>query len=239
MKSHLTRIVTVAVLLFAVLVGGGWAQTQQYVFPVELYRFAKPGAEGGYLLTPYYSEGVAANWLFQGTAGFIYVPQLSGFPNIPSPTPVNPGLLPVHRWQVIESGRPYFFYSLVFRETGPGYTYQGIIGYMYSGSQDFATVPGSGQFPLYKVKSCFSSTQGYFHAKLWPVNPSSNPLIYQLESPPNSTFNCGPEHELIGGGIFTGRGTNPNAPVPVPETSMGDYSESDKAPGELFSFGSN
>ncbi len=91
-------------------------------------------------------------------------------------------------------------------------------------------------FPLFKVKSCYSQSFGYWHGRNTPINVNSNPVIYSLESPPTTGYNCGPEHEQVGGGIFTTRGSGPNASPQVSESNLGKAVKGDinESPMELF-----
>lgn len=175
-----------------------------------------------------------AGYFYNGTPGFIYIPEF-GF------TPANPGLRALHQWRVVQDGRLYYYYSPNYRVLGPGYTYDGIRGYMYDPFQNEATVPniggGSATLPMYKVKSCYSQTYGYWYGAFWPItfNP---PTVYQLESPPTGTFNCGPEHEIIGGGIFTTRGTGPDAVPQIPEGNPSARRSGDKRSDPVEPFNS-
>jgi len=212
------------------------AQSQVYFQPVELYRFRVSNTNLGYFLTPYYSEGINKGFTYDAVAGFIYIPAF-GF------TPTNPGLRAVHQWRVIQNGREYYYYSPNFRTLGSDYTYQGIRGYMYDPSLNEVMVPtiggGSMSFPLYKVQGCYSQTYGYWQRRLTPIG--SNPPVYNGESPPAPTYNCGAEHEIFGGGVLTIRGTSPNSSPQISDQQVSEGEAGNGAKGgsdspiELFS----
>lgn len=227
MMSFLT-----AMTFFLLVVPVVKAQVQVYFQPVELYRFVVSNNKLGYFLTPYYSEGVNNGYTYDGVTGFIYVPEF-GF------TPSNPGLRPLHQWRIITSGRVHYYYSQYYRTLNSDATYQGVRGYMYDPLANEVTVPrlvgpGTVTATLYKVKSCYSQSYGYWHGLLTPI--TGFPGYYSLESPPTSSYNCGDEHELVGGAIATNRGTRPGAGLRVSESNPGTQvpEDSPDSPAEIF-----
>jgi hypothetical protein len=149
------------------------------VKPTELYRFNISFSDGGFLLTGNFQEGVDAgftpedlpmrtnrgNFLFMG----IYVP-----PNGYTPDPSS-GLVPLHRWLVIQDGRSYFYYSTVLSIQGSDYHYQGIQGYVFP--------PGTTQFrgfELTKMSSWYSQDHGYWNGTGVPVADAG----FFIELPP-------------------------------------------------------
>jgi hypothetical protein len=233
MKSKFPMCVR-ALLLIVLLSAVGLAQAQIFVPPVELYRFRVSNTNLGYMLTPYYSEGVNNGYAYEGPVGFIYIPSVSGA------VPVNSGLLPVHKWRVVQNGRVYFRYSMAYTSQGSGYTYQGILGYMYAPSLNSVTLQtplGTDTYSIYKVRSCYSQSYGYYHGKLWPPGIIGVPPYYTFEMPPTSSFDCSAIHGIVGGGIYTTRGTRPGSQVLVSESSPGSFAPEEDpniTPGEWF-----
>jgi hypothetical protein len=133
----------------------------QFVGPTTLYRFQVSYWDGGHLLTGWYSEGPANNYTYDPmNSPFlnglgIYLPP-AGY----TPDPAS-GLVPLHRWLVIEDGwRTYFYYSTGYIDTtGTNYHYQGITGYVYP--------PGMTQSPsgleLYQLSVFYSQDLGYWN----------------------------------------------------------------------------
>jgi hypothetical protein len=121
-----------------------------FVRPTTFYRFEISAFDGGYLLTSNFNEGAANGWTFRPMVfpAFngvgIYVPP-PGY----TPDPAA-GLVPLHRWRVVQSGwRQYFYYSVGYATLGPDYTYQGIVGYVFPPGRTSFTQPGMGTFPLF------------------------------------------------------------------------------------------
>ena len=89
----------------------------------------------------------------------IYVPP-SGYTPDPSS-----GLVPLHRWLVIQDGwRNYYYYSTVLSFHGSDYHYQGIQGYVFpTGTTQFRG------FELTKMSSWYSQSHGYWNGTGVPV----------------------------------------------------------------------
>ncbi len=93
---------------------------------------------------------------------------------------------------------------------------------------------------MHKIKSCYSQSLGFWYGRLSPIISNSG-LVYSLEPRP-ATYNCGVEHQVVGGGALTGFGTNPNASIPISENfnweSFGahkmDMPSGEEVPLELF-----
>lgn len=102
------------------------------VRPTALYRFEISYWDGGHLLTGIYYEGPANGYSFDPISypsfdGLgIYVPP-PGYTPDPSS-----GLVPLHRWTVIQNGwRTYYYYSTYYPQQGPGYYYNGVAGWVF------------------------------------------------------------------------------------------------------------
>lgn len=214
-------LISLAVVILSITPQNLNAQTPNavYVNPSQLYRFRIPGRNLGYVLTTSYQEGVGNNWIYEKIMGGIFVGP-SGY----TPDPAW-GLVPFHRWNVLQDGRSYTFYSTVYTPEGPDYTYQGIIGYVYYPFQTSAIVdPSKGlvtSFPLKQISSYYSQRYGYFQGS---GAPGYND--YGIELPPNSSFS----YQTIDAAIYPGAlfGTAPSnisdpsgacRPVPGPPPS--------------------
>ncbi len=160
------------------------------VTPTTLYRFLISSSDGGYLLTGIYQEGVANNYFFQGPIFApgdgplgLYIPP-SGY----TPAPAS-GLVPLHRWLVIQDGwRNYYYFSTFYSTQGSDYHYQGIAGYVFppgTTSHQFTGIDGNGQanvtVSLHQLSVFYSQNYGY-----WNGYGASG--FGFVESPPNGTY---------------------------------------------------
>lgn len=168
MKRSLVRLFCCIVLLtglIALMPESSKGQSSQPVIvqPTELYRFNISSSDGGYLLTGSFQEGLAwgytpeplpmranrSNFAYMG----IYVPP-SGY----TPDPAV-GLVPLHRWLVIQNGwRNYYYYSTYYSNLGGDYHYHGIQGYVFPPGQ--TTFRG---IELTQMSSWYSQSWGYWN----------------------------------------------------------------------------
>jgi hypothetical protein len=127
-------------LLLAVSAGmsqSAFAQTIS-VAATPFYRFITQNATLGHFLTSNFSEGTGNpyNYAYQP---FPYqadiVPVVPGY----NPQP-GQGLLPLYRWQVIQSPRIYYYYSIYYANHGSNYHFQGVAGYVLA-SNDYRGTP--------------------------------------------------------------------------------------------------
>lgn len=167
----------------------------QQVAPVDFYRFIVNNSELGTLLTTNFQEGVNLNFAsypFPQTAK-IAVPPAPGW----TPAP-GQGLIPLYRFHISQNGRIYYgFFNGI--ASGPGYTFQGIAGYVF---------PGDGSFGGIALQAFYSQTKGYFYTvgNEVPIGyPYSNGFLYH-----------GSPAYLPQGGLFT---WNP-PPVCDPDGSL-------------------
>jgi hypothetical protein len=163
----------------------GQAPQQAIVQPTELYRFNVSASDGGFLLTGSWQEGLAwgynqplapmqmnrGNFAWMG----IYVPPGPGWTPDPSA-----GLVPLHRWLVIQDGwRNYYYYSTFFSQHGSDYYYHGIQGYVLPANQ--TTFRGT---PVTKLSSWYSQSYGYWNGTGAPVADAG----FFIELPPHSSY---------------------------------------------------
>lgn len=136
------------------------------VVPTPLYRFEVSYWDGGHLLTGYYQEGPANGYSYDpipypSVDGLgIYVPPPGYVPG------ANSGLVPLHRWTVIQDGwRTHYYYSTYYTEQPSDRYYNGIAGYVYPPGTESIFVPGTiqGVFPLHQLSVFYSSDLGFWN----------------------------------------------------------------------------
>jgi hypothetical protein len=153
---------------------------QIFVQPTPLYRFQVSYWDGGHLLTANYQEGPANGYTFDPfnyptVDGLgIYVPP-PGYTADPSS-----GLVPLHRWTVIQNGwRTYFYYSTYYSNLGGDYHYNGIAGWVFTPGRTSLFNPAFTQpLPLHQLSVWYSQDLGFWNGYgTYPGNP--------VEPPPN------------------------------------------------------
>lgn len=176
MKKLLSLRVAAFLLLLLAVLGVNFSTAtkadpqpqSQLVAPVDFYRFIVNNTELGTLLTTNYQEGVNLNFAyypFPETAK-IAVPPAAGW----TPTP-GQGLIPLYRYHITQNGRIYYGYFNGLA-SGPGYTFQGVAGYV---------LPGDGSFGGIALQAFYSQTRGYFYTvgSEVPIGyPYSNGFVY-------------------------------------------------------------
>jgi hypothetical protein len=178
MKKLLSLRVAAYLLLLLIFLGVNFpksiatatnAQPQsQLLAPVDFHRFIVNNTELGTLLTTNFQEGVNLNFAtypFPQVAK-IAIPPAQGW----TPTP-GQGLIPLYRFHISQNGRIYYgFFNGI--ASGPGYTFQGIAGYV---------LPGDGSFGGIPLQAYYSQTRGYFYTVGSEVpigHPYSNGFLY-------------------------------------------------------------
>jgi hypothetical protein len=137
--------------LFLVVSASAFAQDTISVPATTLHRFITQNATLGHFLTSNYAEGTGSpyNYAYQP---FPYqadiVPVVPGY----NPRP-DQGLLPLYRWQVIESPRIYYYYSIYYANHGSNYHFQGVAGYVMAPNDSRGT-------PLH---FWYSQSYGYYY----------------------------------------------------------------------------
>jgi hypothetical protein len=189
MKKSLTRLFCCIVLLTGLITllpesSKGQSAQPVTVKPTEIYRFVVSYNDGGFLLTGIFQEGVAnnysppdlplrANRSIFAYAG-MYIPP-SGY----TPDPAV-GLVPLHRWTVIQNGwRTHYYYSTYYTQQPPDRYYNGIAGYVFP--------PGTTTFrgmELTQMSVWYSQSYGFWNGT--GVSPAD--AGYFIEQPPNGSF---------------------------------------------------
>lgn len=188
MKKRLLNLFYCLALLFMTgfaLPHSTRAQSQNPISvpPYQLFRFRISNSNLGYLLTPSWNEGINHGYFFEaifsnegGTAGIYPVPA-PGY----TPDPAS-GLVPLHRWTVIEHGRAYTYYSTYYANYGSNYHYDYIQGYVFPAGQTSHRFPNGFVTHLSQMSSFYSQSFGY-----WNGNGAIGFQDY-FEPPPNSSF---------------------------------------------------
>ena len=149
-----------------------------------LHRFVISYGDGGHLLTGSLQEGQAWGYFFdramianRGNFPYmgIYVPP-SGY----TPDPAS-GLVPLHRWLVIQGGwRNYYYYSTYYSSTlGSDYHYHGIQGYVFPPGQ--TTFRG---IELTQLSSWYSQSYGYWNG----TGAIPDDAGFFIEPPPHVSY---------------------------------------------------
>lgn len=191
-------------------------QQQLAVKPTHLYKFRIRNDYLGYLLTPYYSEGLYHGYTYEEVIGSIYVPP-PGY--VPDPSA---GLVPLHQWTVIQNGRAYTAYDHIYSTHGGNYHYDGIRGYIYHPGLTSITSTFDPNNPqevyLSKFTRRYSQTYGFWYGHAVPFRTDVNPILYSFSQPPTSSFDS---VAIIGGYFPTVCGTSPSLPSSsqVPESA--------------------
>jgi hypothetical protein len=151
MVKKTTSIRLLCLALFLVLSVSAFAQPTISVQATPFHRFITQNATLGHFLTGNFSEGTGSpyNYAYQP---FPYqadvVPVVPGY----APRP-NQGLTPLYRWQVIQSPRIYYYYSIYYANHGSNYHFQGVAGYVMASNDPSGT-------PL---QYWYSQSYGYYY----------------------------------------------------------------------------
>lgn len=179
--------ILIAMLTFLCLASPQASGQSIEVVPTPLYRFEVSESDGGHLLTGYYQEGPANGYSYDP----ITYPNVDGLGIYMPPSgyvPVeNSGLVPLHRWTVIQNGwRTHYYYSTYYTEQPSDRYYNGIAGYVYPpGTQNiFVFGTSQGFFPLHQLSVFYSQDLGFWNGYGGFVFPGNQ----YFESPPDSSY---------------------------------------------------
>jgi hypothetical protein len=134
-RSALSKLLCLA--LFLAAAGSVFAQNTINVQATTLHRFITQNATLGHFLTASYAEGTGSpyNYAYQP---FPY--QADIVPVVPGYHPrADQGLTPLYRWQVIQSPRIYYYYSIYYSNLGGNYHFQGVAGYVMASNDPRGT----------------------------------------------------------------------------------------------------
>jgi Putative metal-binding motif len=179
MKRHLLRALLLLVLLLSGLTLPRPAVGQQqpiWVSPQELYRFLISPSDLGYSLSALYQESLRDGFYYNGIVGSIYRPP-AGY----TPDPAS-GLVPLHRWIIVEGGWRVYTHHTTYPLTPPSnYTYGGILGYVFPPTTTSHTFDSGVTASLTQMSMWYSQSYGVFNGRGAPGYGS-------YEFPPNSSF---------------------------------------------------
>jgi hypothetical protein len=128
-KTSSIRLLTLALCLAvsAAISQSAFAQTTISVQAVPFHRFITQNQSLGNFLTANFSEGSCCPYNYAYTP---FPSQADIVPLVPGYVPrSDQGLTPVYAWQVIESPRIYYYYSIFYASHASNYHYQGVVGY--------------------------------------------------------------------------------------------------------------
>jgi len=193
-KTHSSmRLLCLGLLL--VVSGSAFAQDTISVPATTFHRFITQNATLGHFLTSNFSEGTGSPYNYAHQP-FPYqadiVPVVPGY----NPRP-GQGLLPLYRWQVIQSPRIYYYYSIYYGNHGSNYHFQGVAGYVLA-SNDYRGTP---------LQYWYSQSYGYYYTLVG-------------EYPPGNTFTYhGIQYNLpVGGSFLFDKIPEPEDPCPGMES---------------------
>ena len=194
------------------------------VLPTALYRFQISYWDGGHLLTHVFNEGAANGHTYDPFTHPFFSPL--GIYRPPDGYTADPssGLVPLHRWRVVQSGwRVYYYYSIYFSQHGSDYHYEGVAGWVFPPGT--TSVPGVGA-PLHPLHIWYSTDLGFwyeFRPQPWESPPNrpgkANYLpLGQIASLPPACINPQFPSDVPTDGScsFYGRLFNPPPPPPPP-----------------------
>jgi hypothetical protein len=184
MKKNFTRLFLYLILFTIFGISSAPSASGQSgqipVQPTPLYRFQVSYWDGGHLLTANYQEGLANGYTFDPFNSptdndlAIYVPP-PGYTADPSS-----GLVPLHRWTVIQDGwRVHYYYSTYYSSTlGSDYYYNGVAGWVFTPGMTSLFRPAFLQpLPLHQLSVWYSTDLGFWNGDgIYP---------YPVEPPPN------------------------------------------------------
>lgn len=176
-KTSSSRVLCLAALLL--LAAGASAQNTITVQATPFYRFMTQDGTLGQFLTADYSEGTGSpyNYAYQP-----FPAQADIVPLMPGYTPqANQGLLPLYRWQLVQSPWIYYYSIDDSADLGSDYAFQGVAGYV---------LPNDGQYGGTPLHNWSSEQYGYSYT-------------LDGEAPPDASFAYrGVQFFLPAGGAF-------------------------------------
>ena len=174
------RALCMALTLAALMIGlvplsAVKAQSVTSSIPITLYRWRVSDSNKGYMLHQslaagqnlgYFNEGSLFQTFFPSSvrAGII-PPQPPGY----TPAPGNP-LIPIYQWRVVQGGRTYYYYSGPSFNGGPGYYFEGQLGWVLPANyQNGSALDQNGrQIIGAQVGYYYSTSKGYWYTTLEP-----------------------------------------------------------------------
>ncbi len=154
MKRTLRKLACLALLITAVWsisLQNAFAQRYIQVNPTPFHRFIVTWQALGHFLTANFSEGSGYPY------NYAYQPFPAQADIVVCPAGYNPspgqGLYALHRWQVDQRPRIYYYYSIYYSSHGSNYRYQGVAGYVLA-PNDYRGTP---------LHFWYSQSYGYYY----------------------------------------------------------------------------
>lgn len=162
--------------------------------PATLYRWRVSSTNKGYMLHQslqagqnlgYYNEGSVYDNPFIPLQTGIIPPQPPGY----TPAPGNP-LIPIYQWRVVQSGRTYYYYSGPNFGGGPGYYFEGQLGWVLPANYDGSYRDQNGRPVIgVAVNYYYSTSKGYWYTNRRPEEGGAAPGQFpDAQNPGNTTY---------------------------------------------------
>jgi hypothetical protein len=141
-----------------------------------LYRWRVSNSNLGYMLHQSLAAGQNLGYANEGSVFQTFFPssQRAGIinPQPPgyTPAPGNP-LIPIYQWRVVQSGRTYYYYSGPGFGGGPGYYYEGQLGWVLPPNFQSATDINGRQVRGAAINYYYSQRYGYWYTSQRPDLP--------------------------------------------------------------------
>ncbi len=163
--------------------------------PATLYRWRVSSSNYGYMLHQSLAAGQNLGYANEGSVyDNPFIPWQTGIipPQPPgyTPAPGNP-LIPIYQWRVVQSGRTYYYYSGPNFGGGPGYYYEGQLGWVLPANYQQGSATGQNGQPIYgvNVNYYYSTSKGYWYTNRRPENGGAAPGNFpDAQNPANSTY---------------------------------------------------
>lgn len=142
MKSALSQRLAPLALLLALV--GMFSQQSAFadtvtVNPVPFHRFIVSNQNLGHFLSANFLEGQGYPYNY-ASQPFPYQAEILVCPSGYNPQ-AGQGLVALHRWQVDQRPRIYYYYSIYYSNLGSDYRYQGVAGYVKPAGSGPGTTP--------------------------------------------------------------------------------------------------
>lgn len=179
------RALCMALTLTAIMIGlvplpAVKAQSPTTPIPVTLYRWRVSNTNLGYMLHQSLSAGQNLGYTSEGSvfqtfqpgalmAGII-PPQPPGY----TPAPGNP-LIPIYQWRVVQGGRTYYYYSGPSFGGGPGYYFEGLLGWVLPANYQQGSATDINGRPIHgaPINYYYSTSKGYWYTTFRPEQPQA------------------------------------------------------------------
>ncbi len=195
----LTRALGMALTFTALMIGlvplpAVKAQSGTSSIPVTLYRWRVSNSNYGYMLHQSLSAGQNLGYANEGSVyqtffasslrGGIVPPQPPGY----TPAPGNP-LIPIYQWRVVQGGRTYYYYSGAGFGGGPGYYYEGQLGWVLPANYQSGSALDQNGRPIHSapINYYYSTSKGYWYTSFRPDQGGAVQICFPDACHPGNT----------------------------------------------------